>query len=89
MAISIDPLSHKSHSGHYVEKGTSFTRLLDVAGLEWGKRKLKLRSVGDSLLQKSARGSDEVANTEIFARMIRQVRFYQLVSCRYQSQYSP
>ena len=54
-----------------------------------GEKEVKLRSVGDSLLQKSARESDEVADTEIFARMIRQVRFYQLVSCRYRSQYSP
>ncbi len=35
----------------------------------------KLRSVGASLLQKSARESGEVAETEICARIIRQVKF--------------
>ncbi len=47
---------------------------LGVAELDyqWGKRRPKLRSVDESLLQKSARESGEVTEIEILAR-IRQV----------------
>ena len=46
-----------------LENGRGFTRLLGVAGLgyRWGKKGPKLRSVGESLLQKFACESGEVA----------------------------
>ena len=39
-------------------------------GYQWGKKEPKLRPVGESVLQKSARESGEVAEIDILARII-------------------
>ncbi len=63
-----------AHSDHYLQKGRGLTRVLGVAGLpNGGKRGPKLRSAGESLLQKSARESSKVAEIDILARIKRKI----------------
>ena len=67
-----------AHSDHYCKR-RGFDNGIGYGwvGLLMGKKGPKLRSVGASLLQKSARReSDEVAEIEIHARIIRQVNGY-------------